>query len=34
MDERAALFKQLKAYHQRQKERFERWQASGFRYEF
>ena len=33
MDERPALLKHLKAYHQRQKERFERWQASGFRHE-
>lgn len=30
MDDRAALLKQLKAYHHRQKKRFERWQASGY----
>lgn len=33
MDSRAALLKQLKVYHQRSKERFDRWQASGYRHE-
>lgn len=33
MDDRAALLKLLKAYHQRQKSRFDRWQASGYRHE-
>lgn len=30
---RAELLKQLKAYHQRSRERFKRWQASGYRHE-
>lgn len=33
MDSRASLLKQLKAYHQRSRERFEHWQASGYRHE-
>lgn len=31
---RAALLKQLKAYHQRSRERFDRWQASGYQHAF
>lgn len=34
MESKAALLKQLKAYHQRSNERFKRWQASGYRHEF
>lgn len=30
---RAALLKQLKAYHQRSRECFDRWQASGYRHD-
>ncbi|WP_312758195.1 HGGxSTG domain-containing protein [Pantoea brenneri] len=33
MNSRAVLLKQLKAYHQRSRERFDRWQASGYRHE-
>ncbi|MHB2095893.1 HGGxSTG domain-containing protein [Pantoea dispersa] len=33
MDSRASLLKQLKFYHQRSRERFDRWQASGYRHE-
>lgn len=33
MDSRAALLKRLKAYHQRSRERFDRWQASGYRHD-
>ncbi len=33
MGNRAVLLKQLKAYHQRSRERFTLWQASGYRHE-
>jgi len=33
MDSRAAQLKELKAYHQRQKERFDRGRASGYRHD-
>ncbi|WP_338152920.1 HGGxSTG domain-containing protein [Chimaeribacter coloradensis] len=33
MESRALLLKQLKAYHQRSRERFERWRASGYRHD-
>lgn len=34
MNNKAALLKQLKAYYQRSNDKFNRWQASGYRHEF